>query len=151
MNKFIFKIIRTTNDNRSVIPRLIVGLVFLSEGIQKFLFPETAGTGRFARIGFPDPELWAVFVAFFEISCGILVLMGLLTRIAAIPLLLIMTTAIITTKIPILTEKGFWNMAHESRTDFAMTMLLIFLLIYGAGKLSADYRMNLMEWRSKIQ
>jgi uncharacterized membrane protein YphA (DoxX/SURF4 family) len=69
-------------------------------------------------------------------------LIGFTVRVAAIPLLIIMITAITTTKIPILTEKGFWQMAHESRTDFAMTMLTIFLIIYGAGKLSIDYWIN---------
>lgn len=70
---------------------------------------------------------------------GVLMLIGLSVRVAAIPLLIIMITAITTTKIPILQEEGFWQMAHDSRTDFAMTMLIIFLLIYGAGKLSIDY------------
>lgn len=124
-----------------IIPRLVVGLVFLSEGIQKFLFPESVGAGRFAKIGFENPEFWASFVASFEIICGTLVLTGFLTRIASIPLLIIMFTALITTKIPILLEKGFWQMAHDSRTDFAMTMLLVFLIIFGAGRFSADEKL----------
>lgn len=124
-----------------IIPRLVVGLVFLSEGIQKFLFPESVGAGRFEKIGFENPEFWALFVASFEIVCGTLVLIGFLTRIASIPLLIIMFTALITTKIPILLEKGFWQMAHDSRTDFAMTMLLLFLIIFGAGRFSADVKM----------
>lgn len=138
MNNFLRRIVITPDDYRSVIPRIIVGLIFLSEGIQKFMFPETVGAGRFAKIGFSDPGFTAAFVAIFEISCGILVLAGLLTRIAVIPLLIIMLTAILRTKIPILEEKGFWIMAHEARTDFAMTMLSLYLLIYGAGKMSVD-------------
>lgn len=138
MNKFIIRLLQTSDDYRPLIPRIVVGLVFLSEGIQKFLFPDTVGAGRFAKIGFDNAESLAVFVATFEIVCGLLVLTGTLTRLAAIPLLTIMFTAIATTKIPILLEKGFWSMAHEARTDFAMTMLLIFLVTYGAGRLSTD-------------
>lgn len=135
----IKRIIQTTNDNRSLMPRLIVGLVFLSEGIQKFIVPELVGVGRFERIGFENPEFLAYFVASFEIVCGVMLLAGLLTRTASIPLLVIMFTAITTTKIPILMNKGFWEMAHASRTDFAMTMLLVYLMIYGAGRLSLDW------------
>jgi putative oxidoreductase len=51
-----------------------------------------------------------------------------------------MLTAFVTTKWPILVNKGFWTMAHEYRTDFAMTLLLIYLLIYGAGKWSIDFK-----------
>jgi len=131
-------ILTTVSDNRSLLPRLIVGLIFLSEGIQKFLFPELLGTGRFEKIGFIDPAFWAYFAGAFEIICGTFILIGLFTRIAAIPLLIIMLTAFITTKWPILIDKGFWSMAHEYRTDFAMTLLLIYLLIYGAGKWSVD-------------
>jgi uncharacterized membrane protein YphA (DoxX/SURF4 family) len=138
MKKFQFIIFKTADDYRSVLPRLIVGLVFLSEGIQKFLFPELVGAGRFEKIGFSHPEFLASFVACFEIACGTLMLIGLSVRIAAIPLFIIMITAIITTKIPILAGKGFWSMAHEARTDFAMTVLLIHLIIFGGGRLSFD-------------
>jgi len=124
-----------------LIPRVVVGLVFLSEGIQKFLFPDIVGVGRFAKIGFTHPEFWTYFTACFEIVCGTFVIFGLLTRLASIPLLVIMATAFVTTKYPLLVEKGFWTMAHEYRTDFAMTMLLILLLRYGAGKLSLDARL----------
>ncbi len=133
-------ILSTVKDNRSILPRIIVGLVFLSEGIQKYLFPELVGSGRFEKIGFTNPEFLASFVASFEIICGVLVLIGFLTRLASIPLFIIMSTALITTKIPILLDKGFWAMAHEYRTDFAMTLLLIYLLIYGAGKWSVDLK-----------
>jgi uncharacterized membrane protein YphA (DoxX/SURF4 family) len=142
MKKLAGIIFKTVSDHRSILPRLIVGLVFLSEGIQKFLFPELVGAGRFEKIGFANPEFLAAFVASFEIVCGILMLIGFSVRLAAIPLLIIMITAITTTKIPILIEKGFWQMAHDSRTDFAMTLLIIFLIIYGAGKLSVDYWIN---------
>lgn len=137
-NKLFSIIISSSGDYKSLIPRVIVGLVFLSEGIQKYLFPELVGVERFIKIGFENAEFLAYFVATFEITCGILLLVGLLTRLASIPLLIIMVTAIVTTKIPKLLNDGFWTMAHDSRTDFAMTLLLIFLIIYGAGKLSID-------------
>lgn len=133
-------VLTTVSDYRTLLPRLIVGLIFLSEGIQKFLFPELVGTGRFEKIGFSDPAFWAYFAGTFEIICGSLILLGLLTRIAAIPLFIIMITAFTTTKLPILIDSGFWKMAHEYRTDFAMTLLLIYLFIYGSGKWSIDMK-----------
>jgi uncharacterized membrane protein YphA (DoxX/SURF4 family) len=139
MKKFQNFIFHTVDDKRSVLPRLIVGLVFLSEGIQKFLFPELLGAGRFDKIGFTNSEFLAPFVGSLEIVCGTFILIGFVVRISAIPLFIIMSTALITTKIPILLEKGFWQMAHEYRTDFAMTLLIFFLFIYGAGKISVDY------------
>jgi putative oxidoreductase len=135
-------ILSTAYDNRAILIRLIVGLVFLSEGIQKYLYPELVGTGRFEKIGFSDPAFWAYFAATFEIICGSLILIGLLTRIGVIPLFIIMITAFVTTKWPILMDKGFWSMAHEYRTDFAMTILLVYLFIYGSGKWSVDSEIN---------
>ncbi len=123
-----------------ILIRVLVGCVFLSEGVQKFLFPAEIGAGRFAKIGLPSPEILASFVGATEIICGVLVLLGFLTRIAVIPLIIIMLTAIVSTKIPILLESGFWKMAHDSRTDFAMLLCSIFLLINGAGKWSLDAR-----------
>jgi uncharacterized membrane protein YphA (DoxX/SURF4 family) len=125
--------IRKTTRVSSMIIRLVVGLIFLSEGIQKFVRPDDVGTGRFAKIGFTHPGFWAHFTGSFEIACGSLILLGILTRLAAIPLLIIMIIAFITTKYPMLMSQGFRPFAHEYRTDFAMTMLLI-SLISGAGK-----------------
>lgn len=122
-----------------VLIRILVGSVFLSEGIQKFLFPESVGSGRFTKIGFQFPEITANFVGSVEIICGTLVLAGLSTRIGVIPLICIMFTAIMTTKIPIFLDSGFWKMAHESRTDFSMLLSSIFLLINGAGSTSFDW------------
>lgn len=116
----------------------MVGVVFLSEGIQKFLFAETLGAGRFEKIGLPSPEFLGSFVGTFEILCGTLILLGFLTRFASIPLLIIMVTAIATTKSEILVNKGFWTMLHESRTDWAMLLGSVFLLINGGGNWSVD-------------
>src|SRR3989339_903091 len=122
-----------------ILIRLIVGAVFLSEGIQKFLFPTELGVGRFIKIGIPIPEFSAPFVGVFEILCGILILIGLFTRLASIPMIINMIVAISTTKIPILLNEGFWKMAHETRTDWSMLLGSIFLLIVGSGKFSTDY------------
>lgn len=134
----IRRFFRSRSTRSFILIRLIVGLVFLSEGIQKFLYPEITGAGRFETIGFTYAGFLSYFVAVFEVVCGTLILLGLLTRLAALPLLIIMLTAIVTTKIPILTGEGFWFMAHAARTDFAMTLLLVFLLIYGPGRHSVD-------------
>jgi uncharacterized membrane protein YphA (DoxX/SURF4 family) len=134
-------IFRTVNDNRAILVRLVVGLVFLTEGIQKYLFPQLLGTGRFLTIGFSNPSFWAYFTGTFEIICGGLIILGLISRLASIPLLIIMITAFITTKWPILVSKGFWPFAHEYRTDFAMTLLLIFIISYGSGGWSMDAKM----------
>lgn len=127
-----------SNYTGNIIIRLMVGSVFLSEGIQKFLFPIADGAGRFEKIGIPYPRFFGPFVGTTEIICGALLIIGLFTRIAAVPLLIVILTAICTTKIPILMDKGFWTAVHEGRADVSMLMGLIFLLIFGAGKYSVD-------------
>lgn len=114
--------------------RLAVGTVFLSEGVQKFLFPAIRGAGRFIKIGLPAPEFLAYFVASFEVLCGVLLLIGLFTRYAAVPLIIIMLVAISSTKIPILIDQGFWAMAHAGRTDWSMLIGSTCILLAGAGK-----------------
>jgi len=121
--------------------RLMVGAVFLSEGIQKFLFPDALGVGRFIKIGIPAPHILAPFVGSVEIVCGLLVLIGLLNRLAAIPLIVVISVAITSTKIPMLLHDGFWKMAHEARADWCMLLGLIFLVLVGAGKWSVDDRL----------
>jgi uncharacterized membrane protein YphA (DoxX/SURF4 family) len=138
-NKFIHAPWSYNGLDRAIFAvRLMVGCVFLSEGIQKFLFSELLGVGRFVKIGIPAPEILAPFVGVVEIVCGTLVLIGLITRLAAIPLIINMLVAISTTKIPILLEKGFWAMAHEARVDWSMILGSIFLLIMGGGSWSLD-------------
>jgi len=141
------KITSTDDASSTFIIRFMVGAVFLSEGIQKFLFAEQSGAGRFAKIGLPNPEFLGPFVGSFEIICGTLILLGLFTRLAAIPLIIIMITAITTTKLPILNEGGFWKMLHESRTDWAMLLGSIFLIIKGGGKWSVDRKIIARRWK----
>jgi uncharacterized membrane protein YphA (DoxX/SURF4 family) len=132
--------------------RLLVGLVvFLPEGLQKLLFPDILGAGRFAHIGIPYPELMGPFVGITETLCGALIIVGCLTRLASIPLIIIMIVAIVSTKVPILLGRpfwiftlpdlkryGFWSMQHEARADFCMLLGAIYLLVVGGGAWSLD-------------
>lgn len=136
------KWIITDSDKTTILIRLMVGAVFLSEGVQKFLFTETLGAGRFEKIGLPLFKFLGPFVGFFEIFCGILILLGLVTRFASIPIIIIMVVAIVTTKGEVLAKDGFWEMMHGSRTDWAMLLGSIFLLIKGGGKWSLDKKIE---------
>ncbi len=134
------KIIASAWRSRAVFfIRLSVGLIFLTQGVLKYIDPNM-GVNRFTKIGFPYPAFTAHFVGAFEITCGTLVLLGLLTRIAAIPLLIVICTAIATTKVPELgrPNQGFWFMVSDARADFAMLMSLLFLVRTGAGRWSVD-------------
>jgi putative oxidoreductase len=146
------KILQTRAPAATLLIRIVVGGVFLSEGIQKFRYSADLGAGRFARIGIPAPELMGPFVGGVEIVCGALILLGLATRLAAIPLIVTMLVALFTTKIPILlgqeflgfqlrplSRYGFLSMLHESRNDLAMLFGSLFLLIVGAGRVSLDF------------
>lgn len=121
---------RSTSQRGTIFIRLAVGLIFFTQGILKFTDPKM-GVNRFTRIGFPHPAFTAHFVGAFEIVCGLLVRLGFYTRLAAIPLLVIISTAVVTTKIPELSHpgQGFWFMVSDARTDFAMLMCLLFLLV----------------------
>ena len=134
------RLLAPTRNARSIVfIRLAVGLIFLTQGILKYIDP-SMGILRFARIGFPYPDFTAHFVGTFEIACGFLVLIGLFASLASIPLLIVILTAIATTKIPELLHpnQGFWFMVSDARTDFAMTMALLFLISVGAGAWSFD-------------
>jgi uncharacterized membrane protein YphA (DoxX/SURF4 family) len=132
------RILYTRAPAAIILIRVMVGTVFLLEGIQKFLLPDQLGAGRFLKIGLPMPQVLGPFVGSVEILCGSLVLLGLFTRLAVIPLLVIMTVAVMTTKVPIFMDRGFWSMAHEARTDWSMTLGALCLLVVGAGAWSVD-------------
>jgi uncharacterized membrane protein YphA (DoxX/SURF4 family) len=135
------RLLSSTAPRATVLIRVLVGWVFLSEGIQKFLYVESLGEGRFAKIGIPAPAITAPFVGVVEIVFGVLILVGFFTRLSTIPLLIDIFVAIATTKIPMLIGKGFWAAAHEARTDLSMLLGLLFLLIEGAGPVSIDWRL----------
>jgi putative oxidoreductase len=145
------KLLAPTGGNANVLIRLVVGGVFLNEGILKLLYPAAQAAGRFAKIGIPHPGFFGPFVATVETVGGAMVILGLLTRPAALALFLDITVAIFTTKIPVLLghgflgfalmklpHYGFLSMVHEARTDFAMWFGLLFLLVAGPGRWSAD-------------
>mgnify|MGYP002631228913 FL=1 len=146
------KFTATTAPAAVVLIRLMVGGIFLSEGIQKFLYPVELAAGRFAKIGIPWPEMMGPFVGGVEVVCGLLVLFGFLTRLAVVPLIITMCVALVSIKVPILLGQeflgftlrplpryGFWSMMHESRNDLCMLLGSIFLLVVGAGRLSLDH------------
>ncbi len=148
------KLTHTTAPPAVVLIRILVGWVFVSEGLLKFLFADANGAGRFAKIGIPFPAFTGPFVGFVEIICGTLLLLGLFTRLATIPVLISMSVAVISTKVPILlghgigpfslpklASYGLWSMLHEARTDFSMSLGLLFLLIVGAGRWSIDAKL----------
>lgn len=128
-----------TQPRSIVLVRIAAGLIFFTQGILKFTDPKM-GVIRFTHIGFPYPDFTAHFVGTFEIVCGFLVVIGLLTRLASVPLLIVISTAIATTKIPELfrANQGFWFMVSDARADFAMFCSLIFLIVMGPGLLSLD-------------
>ncbi len=141
---FWFRIIHPSWQSPGIIfVRLAVGLIFFSQGLLKYLDP-AMGVNRFAKIGFYHPYFTAHLVGAFEMICGVLVLFGFMIRLAAIPLLTIICTAIATTKIPELSRpgQGFWFTVSDARTDFSMLMSLIFLIIAGAGSLSFDSKLK---------
>jgi putative oxidoreductase len=140
-NRFKKIVLRSEDDNKLIFIRLIVGLVFVSEGIQKYLFLQVLGPGLFTEMGFRHAFFWAYLTGAFEICCGVMILLGLLTRLASIPLLIVMIVAFLTTKLPILITKGFWSFVHEYNIDFSLTVLLVLLLIYGGGRWSMDINM----------
>jgi uncharacterized membrane protein YphA (DoxX/SURF4 family) len=138
----------------TILVRLLLAGVFIPEGIQKLIFPDALGAGRFTGIGIPWPEFTGPLVGWFEIGCGLLLLVGLLGRLAAVPIIVIMAVAIVSTKVPILLghdwlifhvrnldSYGFWSMAHETRTDWAMLLGALFVLLSGSGRWSLDAKL----------
>lgn len=126
-------------------------MVFFPEGLQKLFFPAILGAGRFGKIGIPWPEVMGPFVGLVEIVCGLLIILGLLTRFAAVPLIIVMIVALASTRLPLMLghdvwlfhapsggRYGFWGMAHEARTDLCMLLGALFLLATGIGRWSVD-------------
>ncbi|MGY4647692.1 DoxX family protein [Mycobacterium sp. URHB0021] len=133
-----------------VLIRLYVGLIFAGEGVLKFVRADALGPGRFDKAGIPAGTFFAYLDGVFEIGCGVLILAGLFTRLATLPMIVDMLGALVITKVPLLwghaplypKEAGFWDFFHEGRLEVAMLCGSVFLLIVGSGGLSLDARMN---------
>ena len=147
----------------TILIRIMVGAVFVPEGVQKLVFPAILGAGRFAKIGIPWPDLMGPFVGVVEIACGTLILLGLFTRLAAIPLIVVMIVALLSTKVPILLGRDFlifhpaslprygaWSAAHEARTDLCMLLACLYLLAAGPGRWSLDARLAPGKERTRV-
>jgi len=139
----------TTGPDSILLLRLMAGGVFLWEGILKFVYTNQ-GVGRFTKLGMPFPAFTADFVASLEIVGGLLLITGLVTRMIAVPFIIEMIVAILSTKIsmflgtsplplpPVLPKVGIWAVLHEVRSEYAQIMTVIFLLINGPGRWSLD-------------
>jgi len=144
----------------TLLVRVAVGSVFISSGLVKFLF-DNQGPGRFAKIGMPAAPALASFVGATEIVCGTLLLVGLFVRVAALPLVIDMVVAIVTTKLPLLfgagpepvaapPKTGFWAFAYQARLDVTMLTACVFLVIAGAGLLSVDALLSRRRWEERL-
>ncbi len=129
-------------DLPMILIRVMVGLVFLTEGVLKFMLPAELGYGRFAAIGLPYPHLLSPLVGGIEIVCGSAVLLNLFAGDAALLLLAVIVGALVTTKLPILlghpvgpfalaklNHYGWMSFLHEARTDLCMVFGTVALLI----------------------
>ena len=133
----------TTEPNRTFfLIRFMVAAFFLVGGALKFSYPELQETGFYQNFGFMSASTIVAIITYLEIICGLMIMAGLFTRVATIPLLLIISFTVIVGKLPIIFEEGFWLMAHISRIDFAMFLSCIFLLVNGSGYWSLDWKMQ---------
>ena len=150
-----------TAPRSTILIRLMAGSVFFWEGVMKFVFPATLGVGRFTKLGIPFPGLMATFVGWVEIVGGLMLIAGLLTRLTAVPLLIDMVVAMLTTKVPLYLgtyplapppvppQSGFWAVLHEIRSDEAQFLCTAFLLIVGAGPWALDAVLG--RWRASLE
>ncbi len=122
--------------------RVMVGLIFLIEGILKFVRPQELGAGRFMTIGLPYPQVLAPIVAGMEIVGGLAVILGFYAGDAALALLAVIVVALVTTKLPILLGRplgpfmpaklahyGWASFLHEARVDLCMLLGTLAVLI----------------------
>ncbi len=133
----------------TLLVRLMVGSVFFWEGLLKFVYANQ-GVGRFTKLGMPMPDLLAPAIAYLEIGGGLLLIFGLATRWIAVPFIIEMVVAILSTKVslylgtsplplpPSPPKVGAWAVLHEIRSDWAQLMTSAYLLWAGPGPWSVD-------------
>ncbi|HTJ10647.1 MAG TPA: DoxX family protein [Dinghuibacter sp.] len=134
----IRRILATEETGSVLFIRLMVGGIFLSEGLQKFIYPSILGGGRFLSIGFPLPYFSAYFDGVLQVICAVLVLLGLFTRFAVIPLLVITIFSLVAIQSRVLVDQGLFPMLHAARTDWCMLLGTCYLLLKGGGRWSLD-------------
>jgi len=151
MNKIISWLMNPSTDGpkSTLLLRVMAGGVFFWEGLLKFVYANQ-GVGRFTKLGIPFPHFTATFIGGLEITGGLLLLMGLSTRLIAIPFVAEMVVAILSTKIslylgtsplplpPAPPQVGFWAVLHEIRSEYAQMLTVLFLLANGPGQWSLD-------------
>ncbi len=129
--------------------RIMCGAVFFWEGVMKFVFANQ-GVGRFIKLGMPFPAFTADFIGVLEIVGGLMLIVGIGTRLISIPFVIEMIVAILVTKIPMYLgtsplplppvppQTGFWAVLHEVRSEYAQMLTVLFLGITGPGCWSLD-------------
>lgn len=145
------RVLSTDASKAVILIRIVVGGIFVSEGIQKFLFPDDLGPGRFASATpLPAPTFFAYLGGTSEIICGVLLILGLLTRVAAVPMIVNMVGAELFTKLPVLTDEGLWQYLHEARNELSQLFGSLFLLVVGAGAWSLDAQLSRRRRRGSV-
>jgi uncharacterized membrane protein YphA (DoxX/SURF4 family) len=145
----------------TILIRLMAGGVFLWEGVLKFVYVNQ-GVGRFTKLAMPFPAFTATFVGGLEIVGGILLILGLGTRLITLPLVVEMIVAMLSTKPalfqgtsplplpPSPPQIGIWAVLHEIRSEYAQLMSCLFLLVAGPGRWSLDARLRSALWRAPV-
>ena len=121
-------------DIALLIIRAVTGIIFIAHGWQKlFVYGFGGVSGAFAHMGVPAPEVLGPFVALVEFFGGIALVIGLLTRLAALGLAVNMLVAMLLVHI----RSGFFNPGgiEFPLSLFAAALVLVFT---GAGSLSSD-------------
>ncbi|MEI1279330.1 DoxX family protein [Leptospira venezuelensis] len=150
LSNFINHFFRVEEGDRSnLIIRILVGGVFIWEGIIKFLFVNQ-GIGRFTKLGFSHPEMTASFIGGLEILGGAMLILGILTKPLSFVFIIQMLVAMYLTKLPLLFETspllppqappifGFWAVLHEIRSEYSQALGCLFLYLSGPGRFSLD-------------